>query len=108
MTEDIARLFARIRSFEWDEKKRERNWREHKIDFEDVRGIFEDFAIVRRSDRRGEARYQVFGYVHGREVAIACTIREGRCRIISARRARKDERKKYYDRVAGRAPQGQD
>jgi uncharacterized DUF497 family protein len=109
MTEDnVGDLFARVRSFGWDLKKRELNLRDHKIDFEDVRAIFDSYTFIRRSDRKGETRYQIFGYVDGREVAVACTIEKDHCRIISARRARRDERKKYYRGLAGRPPTGED
>jgi uncharacterized protein len=106
--QNIARLFAQVRAFGWHESKRQSNLRNHKIDFEDVKGIFDGYTFIRRSDRHGEVRYQIFGYVEGREVAIACTLRADTCWIISARRARKDERRKYYARLAGRSPTGQD
>lgn len=110
MAEDVQRLFAGVREFGWDPSKRESNLRDHKIDFENVRGIFDGFTFIRRSDRHGEIRYQIFGYVDDREVAVACTLRESgrRCWLISARRARKDERQKYYRGLAGRTPPGQD
>ena len=76
-------------------RKREINLRDHKIDFEDVKGIFDGYTFVRRSDRHGEIRYQIFGYVHGREVAVAFTVRGNVCWLISARRASRDERKKF-------------
>jgi uncharacterized DUF497 family protein len=108
MAEDVQALFARISGFGWHEKKRESNLRDHRVDFADVRAIFDGYTFIRRSDRRGEIRYQIFGYVHGQEVAVACTLREGQCWIISARRARKDERQKYYLGLAGRSPAGED
>jgi uncharacterized DUF497 family protein len=108
MAEDLQRLFAGVRDFGWHPRKRETNLRDHKIDFEDVKGIFDGYTFIRRSDRHGEIRYQVFGYVHGREIAIACTLRGEQCWIISARRARKDERRKYYRGLAGRPPAGDD
>jgi uncharacterized protein len=55
---------------------------------------------VRRSDREGEARYMVFGFVNGDETVVVCTFRGENCRLISARRARRDERKKYYGGLA--------
>ena len=97
-------LFERVETFEWHEKKRELNFRVHKIDFRDVKGIFDGYTFIRRSDRHGEVRYQVFGYVDGREVAVACTIHGNACRLISARRARRDERRKYYQGGARRSP----
>jgi len=98
MMENPARLFAGIRDFGWDPLKRDSNLIVHKIDFDDVRRIFDGYIYVRRSDRHGEIRYQVFGYLDEKEIAVACAIRGTLCHIISARRARKDERRKYYDR----------
>ncbi|HZP20999.1 MAG TPA: BrnT family toxin [Bauldia sp.] len=106
--EDIGSLIARIRAFGWHEKKREANLRIHNIDFADLKGIFDGYTLIRRSDRHGETRYQVFGYVHGQEVAVAFTIRSDVCWLISARRARRDERRRYYDRFEGRPPAGKD
>jgi len=108
MAEDMQQLFARIRSFEWNPKKRKGNLRDHKIDFEDVKGIFDGYTFARRSDRHGEIRYEVFGYVHGREVAVAFAIRGDVCRIISARRASRKERREFYYHLAGRSPARQD
>jgi Uncharacterized protein conserved in bacteria len=110
MAEDDAtqELFARIRAFGWNNDKRASNLRVHQIDFDDVRSILDGDTFIRRSDRHGEVRYQIFGYVDGREVAVVCTLREDVCWIISARRARRDERRKYYHRFAGRSPTEQD
>ena len=104
----ISKAFAQVRAFQWHAKKRETNFRIHKIDFEDVKGIFDGYTFIRRSDRHGEIRYQIFGYVAGREVAVACTLRGDVCWLISARRARRDERQKYYASIAGRSLAGQD
>jgi uncharacterized DUF497 family protein len=98
---EAARLVAQVRSFGWHAEKHAINLRDHKIDFEDVKGIFDGPTFIRRSDRHGEIRYQVFGYVQEREVAVACAFRGEVCWLISARRARRDERRKYYDRFAG-------
>lgn len=108
MAEDdaVRELFAQIRAFGWHEDKRAANLRAHGIDFEDAKGIFDGYTFIRRSDRHDEIRYQIFGYVDGREVAVACTLRDDVCWIISARRARRDERRKYYDHLAGRGPAG--
>lgn len=109
MAEDnLSIRFTHIRRFDWNPKKRQTNLRDHKIDFEDVRGIFDGYTFVRRSDRHGEIRYQVFGYVHGREIAVAFTIRGDVCWLISARRARRDERQKFYQGLAERSPIGED
>jgi uncharacterized DUF497 family protein len=106
--EDWNELFSGIRGFGWDNNKRDRTLSEREIDFDDVRFVFDDPTIVRRSDRKGEVRYMVFGFLDGVEVVVICTLREEVCWIISARRARRDERKKYHDRLPRRSAEGQD
>ena len=111
MAEDedtVRQLFARIRAFEWDEDKREINWRDHQIDFRDARQVIDGPTIIQRSDRKGEVRYMVFGFVNDDEAVVVCTFRGENCRIVSARRARRDERKKYHSRLSRRSAEGQD
>jgi uncharacterized DUF497 family protein len=103
----IRQLFARIRAFEWNESKREINWRDHQIDFRDARQVINGSTIIRRSDRKGEIRYMVFGFINGDEAVVVCTFRGDNCRVISARRARRDERKKYHSRLSRRSAEGQ-
>jgi uncharacterized protein len=97
--DDSAAIFARVRTYEWDPAKRESTLREREIDFEDVRVVFYGPTIIRPSHREGEKRYMVFGFLGEIEVVIVCTIRDQVCRIISARRARRDERKNYHARL---------
>jgi uncharacterized DUF497 family protein len=97
--DDSDAIFACIRSYEWDPVKRESTLHEREIDFEDARTVFDGPTIVRPSDREGEKRYMVFGFLDEIEVVVVCTIRGEVCRIISARRARRDERKKYHARL---------
>ena len=113
MAEDgnIEGLFARINAFSLDERKRETNLRVHKIDFVDATRVFDGPALIRRSDRHGEIRYQILGIVKDHEIALVCTIRgenSEECRIISARRARREERRAYYDRLARKSAEGRD
>ena len=109
MAENFQRLVARIRGFDWNPNKRDSNLRDHKIDFEDVKGIFDGYHIIRRSDRHGEIRYEVFGYVDNREVLAAFTLRGDICWFISARRASRKERREHYHRLTRRsASEGQD
>ena len=51
----------------------------------------------------GEKRYVTIGLLHGVEIAVIHTPRNGKYRIISARRARVKERKLYYDKINNRA-----
>ena len=52
--------------------------------------------------------YEIFGYVQEREIAVACAIRGALIRIISARRARKNEEREYRNAKVGRSPEGED
>jgi uncharacterized DUF497 family protein len=106
--DDREAAFSRIREFGWDNPKRDRILRERQIDFDDARTVFDGPTIVRRSDRKGEVRYMVFGFLDDVEVVVICTFRGDLCWIISARRARRDERKKYHDRLTRRPAEGQD
>jgi uncharacterized protein len=102
MAEEFEELFAKVRAFGWDNSKRDRTLYERGIDFDEVRYVFDGPTIVSRSDRDGEVRFIVFGFLDDREVAVVCTFRDEVCWIISARRARKDERKKYHDSLPRR------
>ncbi len=108
MADDLQEVFARVREFGWDPRKRDANLLDHKIDFEDAKGVFDGYTFIRRSDRHGEIRYQVFGYLQGRKVTIACTFRGPLCWLISVRRASRDERRKYYGGLTVRSEPGQD
>ena len=81
--------------FEWDENKRQSNIDKHGLDFEDVIAIFLephlDFALKYKAEQRRQAT----GLVSGRLVAVIYTMRDNTVRIISARRARKNEERAY-------------
>jgi Uncharacterized protein conserved in bacteria len=86
--------------FEWDESKRNANIEKHKIDFVDAVRIYDDYVWTFQNLKadRGEERFVPIGIIYDIvEIALVYTPREGRRRIISARRARKDEREKYYE-----------
>jgi uncharacterized protein len=79
--------------FEWDEAKNEANQQKHGFDFATASRIFN--GPIRQSiDPRlwGERRIVATGTVEGRFITVVYTLREGRCRVISARPARRNER----------------
>jgi uncharacterized DUF497 family protein len=86
-------------NFEWDEQKRLSNVQKHGIDFVDAVDIFDgrarlDFA----SPRRSEHRMLSVGELDGIVIAVAWTHRgSDTVRIISVRRARRDEKKAYRE-----------
>jgi uncharacterized DUF497 family protein len=74
--------------------------RRHKIISIIARAVFEDpFAIERFDDREdyGEDRYVVLGMVDGRVLCVVYTLRNGTIRIISARGAEPNERRRYHE-----------
>jgi uncharacterized DUF497 family protein len=83
--------------FEWDEGKRKANIEKHGIDFSTARRVFHDPAAVMMegSHRSGERRLLMVGRLDEVLVTVVYTLREERLRIISARRARRSERKQY-------------
>ena len=87
---------AAFTEFEWDEAKRETNWNVHEVDFEDVKGIFRRPHVVASSHGYGESRW----------AAVVFTMREERCRVISARRARHHERSAYHEAIRTRSKTG--
>jgi uncharacterized DUF497 family protein len=87
---------------EWDEAKRLANLEKHGIDFLDARTIWAGQVLDPVAGRivDGEARPTALGVVGEDEiiVAVVYTVRDGIVRLISARRARRNERKIYQDR----------
>lgn len=91
-------------SFEWDEQKSELNRAKHDIDFDDATEVFYGPIILRRSDRNNEERWIAIGISGVRLVAVVFTRRADVIRIISARRARKNEEREYRNAKVGRSP----
>lgn len=82
--------------FEWDDAKNVSNLDKHGIDFEDAVAIWERPALVSLSPRSGEDRWIAIGMVDGMEIAVVYTERGTAKRLISARRARTNERRAYH------------
>lgn len=104
----IASDFPAAAYFEWDEQKNALNRAKHDIDFDDAMEVFYGSIILRRSDRNNEERWIAIGYSENRLIAVVFTRRADVIRIISARRARKNEEREYRNQEMGRPPEGQD
>jgi uncharacterized protein len=100
--------FISSASFEWDDQKRELNLAKHGIDFDGAMEVFYGPIILRRSDRNNEERWTALGYSDNRLIVVVFTRRVDVIRIISARRARKNEESEYRNAKMGRPPEGQD
>jgi uncharacterized protein len=97
--------FEHIRGFEWDEKKAASNRRKHGIDFDEAVEIFYGSSLLRRSDRNAEERWLAIGETESRVVTVVFTWRGDT--LISARRARKNEKRAYHHEKMGRTAEGQ-
>jgi uncharacterized DUF497 family protein len=93
--------------FEWDEGKRQANLEKHHIDFQDAKRVFDGPVFERTDRRRGEDRIFAIGSVEGVEIVVVYVMRGERRRIISARRAHRDERQDYANHLKS-ADKGQD
>jgi len=78
--------------FEFDHKKSESNKRKHGIDFYEAQKLWDDTDFieipVKTSD---EPRFIVIGKISGKYWSGVITYRNEKIRIISVRRARKEE-----------------
>ena len=86
--------------YEWDEDKARQNIVRHRISFEIARLAFDDPIAIERVDDRfryNEARFIVIGMVAGRLLVVAYTLRNGMVRIISARGAEPNEKRRYHE-----------
>lgn len=83
--------------FEWDEKKRLSNITKHGLDFIDVWQLFEDkhIAGMAKPGSDGEQRFLATGFIHGICVTGIYTVRNNVTRIISLRKARRNEQKQH-------------
>ncbi|MCE2486389.1 MAG: BrnT family toxin [Desulfurellaceae bacterium] len=92
----MARDTPFFQTFQWDEGKRQRVLERRRSDFLDAIRIFAGPVLIVPSARRGESRWLAVGLVDGIEMTVIYTVRDGDCRVITARRARHDERQNYY------------
>jgi len=88
--------------FEWDEKKNRRNISKRGISFEDASTVFDDIHAVRIFDEdhsEDEDRFIIIGRdLNERQLVVChCYRDEDIIRIISARKATKNELKFYWE-----------
>ncbi len=84
--------------FEWDPVKDRANEQKHGISFDDAKAVFLDTQLLVEDATRpdhGERRSKAIGRVGAAIVTVIFTDREDGRRLISARRAKKDERERY-------------
>lgn len=91
--------------FEWDENKNEVNKRKHNISFEEAKTVFwDDEALLIKDHKHSqeEERFIILGSSSWANLLVVCHCyrhSETVIRIISARKATKNEEKQYYDKM---------
>lgn len=84
--------------FEFDPAKSKSNHEKHGIDFVETQQLWEDedrLEIPARTE--DEPRYVLIAALDQKLWSAFFTYRKGRIRLISVRRARKEERELYYE-----------
>jgi len=90
---------------DYDLAKRQINIQKHGVDFLEVGAVLSDPDRLDAPDLRrsqGEERRICLGQIGSRVFVVVYTIRLGRKRIISARKANDREQQKYRDTNTGR------
>ena len=88
--------------FEWDVEKNKANRIKHGISFERAVAIWDSVhleveGIARSED--DERRNATIGWIEGKLFLAVWTWREGKIRLISVRRARKNEEKVFTEKI---------
>jgi len=88
--------------FKWDERKNRENQRKHKVSFEEAQTVFYDENALRYFDpdhSDDEDRFLMLGMSFALRVLVVCHCyreNESVIRIISARKANKQEQSDYW------------
>ena len=84
--------------FEWDDEKAWLNRAKHKVSFERATAVFDDNnALNEADDEPSEERWQTIGFDAARILVVIWTERRNNViRIISARKANRNEEDRYY------------
>lgn len=85
--------------YQWDRDKALINRSKHGIDFADAVSVFSDeLAITIFDDHPVEERFITMGMdAMGRILVVVYTMRDDEIRLISARKATKNERRQYEE-----------
>lgn len=93
--------------FTWDDEKEKINFRKHDVDFKTAAAVFMDSYVYIESnsidDSTGEERFDAIGMVGGNKMVFVVYVERittnsnDIIRIISARKAEREERKRYVN-----------
>lgn len=85
--------------FEWDPAKAQANLRKHGVPFSKACQVFKDAGRLEQPDfssDHDEERWDVLGRVEDTILFVVLTLRGERVRLISARRATRNEQRHYW------------
>ena len=93
-------------TFEWDNKKAKANYAKHKVTFEEAQSVFYDENALLIADEKhsdDEERFILMGLSSMMNTLLVCYCERGLgddeiIRIISSRKANKEENKQYWKR----------
>ena len=90
-------------TFEWDENKNAINKQKHQISFEEAQTVFDDPNAIMIPDTEHsekEERFILLGFSNNAKLLVVCHCyrqSDTIIRIISARKATKNEARQYHD-----------
>jgi uncharacterized DUF497 family protein len=90
--------------FEWSDAKARTNLIDHEVSFDEAKLVFDDPRRLEELDDRfdyGEDRFNTRGLVKARLLTVTYTERRDRYRIISARKAPRNEQDDYFSQDGG-------
>jgi uncharacterized protein len=87
--------------FEWDTAKAIANLDKHGVDFQAAIRVFATSFLTLRSGTIEEERWKAISSVDGVVITVIFTWRGSKRRIISARRAKRNERRTYRQAYPG-------
>lgn len=86
-------------TFDWDEDNRDKNWKKHKVNFQECEQVFFDDGLKTFYDAahsQVEERFVALGITNkARKLYVVFTVRNEKIRIISARDMSRKERRFY-------------
>jgi hypothetical protein len=85
--------------FEWDERKNAVNIKKHGVSFEEAALVFNDPCRYERYDKIHsflEKRWIIVGFAGWKVLRVIITERYNTIRIITARKADKNDEKRYF------------
>ena len=91
--------------FEWDDNKNKANVKKHGISFEEAVTVFEDdeaLVIVDDAHSQEEERFVLIGFSYKANLLVVCHCyreKDSVIRIISARKANRQEREDYSKKL---------